>query len=275
MPSSTSSEARSDSDEQSQNSDGDFMTTRQDSGSDSREDEVRANSEASAAVRAQHALNQRRLHAEILGVRIRMQRLVHNLAGLGERPAPLLACRDFAELLSNLLRVRQELLARGSFATVAQAQDLSWEAVHDVDEELWGRHREVVDKWERRVHLTMDKGKQLRALSRGAFDQVDAVLARRKDLGAPAAFAAEDEAFYDALLRDFISSMDSPDAQAQAQALARRKKKRSKRPNVDVKATKGRRVRFEVHEKLVDFRPPSKVAPPAVDVERLVKRLFV
>jgi len=257
-----------DNDDDGNNNQDDDLDLEEDEGwNDEKEED---DEETKKANRAEHALNQKRLHAEILGVRIRLEKLVKRVC-VSETPGKSEVVEGIRSMLGNLLVVRKELFEHGQFSALAQSPQVTWESIHSVDSDLWNRHREIVDKWERRLHLSADKGKQLRAFSKGVFDQVEAVLARRRDLNATASFVKEDEPFYDLLLKDFISSME---AKEYAKGDVLKKRKKVKKPNVNVKASKGRRIRHVVHEKLVDFFPPVDMPPCKVDVDRLIKSLF-
>ena len=206
-----------------------------------------------------HAFNQQKLFADVLAARIHVQNIVTRLDG----PAPGLV-GGLRTLVTMLLRVRNEALAQGIFAHLSPAStEPLWEALHGTDELLWSEHTRILAEWERREQLASKR--PLKALSRGVMDQVQAVLQRRAELKVAPGFANEDGAFYDALLKDFITSMDQR---------APKRRRKVKRADVNVKASKGRQIRYEVHDKLVNFVPPQPGPDYTVDVDNLCKSLF-
>jgi len=218
---------------------------------------------------ARHAFNQQQLFANVLASRIHLHKVVHAMLA-DDRPMPELA-QALRGVVTALLRVRAESLKQGPFFKLGEHATTkvaaTWEAVHGTDEALWDVHRQVIGDWERRE--TLASKRPLKALSRGVMDQVDAVLARRAELNATPSFAGEDAAFYDGLLKDFIASMDAERAGGGA-----KRRRKVKKANVDTKSSKGRQIRFDVHEKLVNFVPPVPLAEYKVDVNTLTKRLF-
>ena len=75
-------------------------------------------------------------------------------------------------------------------------------------------------------------------------------------------FTFEDSAFYQSLLRDLINSRSTTNQSSSNNlsatilpSMTRLPKKH--RPNVDVKASKGRKIRYTVHEKLMNFTAPE------------------
>lgn len=87
--------------------------------------------------------------------------------------------------------------------------------------------------------------------------------------------AYDDADFYQLLLRDLIESAasteDATELQAQLRAARRRAGKAGK--TVDTKASKGRKLRFDVQPKLVNFMFPEVVARPAF-TESLIENVF-
>ena len=83
----------------------------------------------------------------------------------------------------------------------------------------------------------------------------------------------DDSDFYAQLLRDLIDNagiMETGASNAASDALMSRKRKR----NVDVRASKGRRLRYEVMEKVQNFMPPiPRVTWDDAQTERLFSQL--
>jgi len=140
------------------------------------------------------------------------------------------------------------------------------------------------------------------AVDGGLWEQVEATVAHdrlmRASAGAGAAPAPgdalgafDDSRAYQALLKDFLSSRASADAaaahggggKAAADALedearrgARRKKKQAAADAADVdrRASKGRRIRYVEHPKLVNFCFPVPRAEPAVPDDVFIRSIF-
>jgi protein AATF/BFR2 len=85
----------------------------------------------------------------------------------------------------------------------------------------------------------------------------------------------DDRIFYSMLLKSFITSTtDANTGSMRAADLeALRKYKRNKSSNVDRKASKGRKLRYVVHEKLTNFMFPIP-ANETVDSDRIMASLF-
>jgi protein AATF/BFR2 len=87
--------------------------------------------------------------------------------------------------------------------------------------------------------------------------------------------AYDDADFYQLLLRDLIESAasaeDATELQAQLRAARRRVGKAGK--NVDTKASKGRKLRFDIQPKLVNFMFPETRERPAF-MEALLDNIF-
>eukprot|EP00588_Corethron_pennatum_P003931 CAMPEP_0194290962 /NCGR_PEP_ID=MMETSP0169-20130528/42450_1 /TAXON_ID=218684 /ORGANISM="Corethron pennatum, Strain L29A3" /LENGTH=390 /DNA_ID=CAMNT_0039038709 /DNA_START=51 /DNA_END=1223 /DNA_ORIENTATION=+ len=140
------------------------------------------------------------------------------------------------------------------------------------------------------------------AVDGGLWEQVEATVAHdrlmRASSGAGAAPAPggalgafDDSRAYQALLKDFLSSRASADAAAahggggkaasdaledEARRGARRKKKQAAADAADVdrRASKGRRIRYVEHPKLVNFCFPVPRAEPAVPDDVFIRSIF-
>jgi len=85
----------------------------------------------------------------------------------------------------------------------------------------------------------------------------------------------DDRVFYSMLLKSFITSTTngSINSMRSADLEALRKYKRNKSSNVDRKASKGRKLRYVVHDKLTNFMFPIPVSE-TVDSDRIIASLF-
>ena len=181
--------------------------------------------------------------------------------------------------------------------------DALWEDVEAAVAAKRPRWTEAADAWRRRTHLGAAQAKLgLRATNLGPFDQAahalrDAARARRKmhpkRPGAPPddgddgldLEAYDDAALYKAQLRDFLDRRPATkaasarggdvydDAAAQL-GVARGAAKAPKGAAAKERTTKGRKLRFETHEKLMNFCYPIPGPTPDVDVDMLFQSLF-
>lgn len=94
-----------------------------------------------------------------------------------------------------------------------------------------------------------------------------------------------DSSFYQQLLLAFVSSsnatsaarvaeVDDEDVQERLRRKLDRENKKKKKRDVDTQASKGRKLRYTVHEKLVNFVAPRPVEEPSVDTVQLFASLF-
>lgn len=108
---------------------------------------------------------------------------------------------------------------------------------------------------------------------RGTSTRLETYAGKEGDGGAPdteadAADVFDDTDFYQALLRDVIDSRSGGAASGAGLdtlttdwRLAQKQRKKAKAANVDTRASKGRKLRFEVHEKLRNFMAPAPPPP--------------
>lgn len=77
----------------------------------------------------------------------------------------------------------------------------------------------------------------------------------------------DDTDFYQSLLRDVIDSRSGVTAGDPLNSdwrLSQKQRKKAKAATVDTRASKGRKLRFEVHEKLRNFMAPGPPPPPSL-----------
>ena len=78
--------------------------------------------------------------------------------------------------------------------------------------------------------------------------------------------------FYQNILKDLIKS--SNDSSLEGFSRDAIKKKSTKKMNVDTKASKGRKIRYDIHEKLINFAQLKVVPEPDIVLDRLLESLF-
>ena len=164
--------------------------------------------------------------------------------------------------------------------------------------------REAIGKTDERVRLqSVTNKKGLSAVNRSLLTQIDAILDNKQKLvrrtrlrqqtdvilGKPGRDAAgergesqqEDEEIFDDTdffqnqLKEFVSSSAIDDFERRhfEQKMNTKRSKKSKR-KVDTKASKGRRLKFVKHDKIVNFMAPVPVIPLEIDMDALLSSLF-
>ena len=162
----------------------------------------------------------------------------------------------------------------------------------------WSR---TIEEWRGKTRVTKQSS-SFRVVDQSIFRQVEALMedparvkrrafrtreeaarqrVRRDGVAAPEGGAADDAeeadeevyddaAFYQMLLRDFTDAANSGNGQAAGVKLQRKVNK-----NVDRKASKGRKVRYNLHPKLENFMYPEATEDPdGLDVDRLFSSLL-
>ncbi|KAJ0236340.1 rRNA processing protein-like protein [Hirschfeldia incana] len=179
--------------------------------------------------------------------------------------------------------------------------DDEWRRISDMQNRMCVFRNKAVDKWQRRTQVTTGtaaiKGK-LHAFNQNISEQVASYMRdpsrmikqmqqsrttvtvfgteamepnqEEKQLeGDPE--LVEDAEFYQQLLKEFFETIDP--ASSEAAFYAMKKFQTKKRKVVDRRASKSRRIRYNVHEKIVKFMAPrrAKIPPNSAD---LLKNLF-
>ena len=174
------------------------------------------------------------------------------------------------------------------------------QATHDALRPKWVK---TIDKWHARLHFGSESSKKkLTVFDKGVFDSVrNSMLDEDRNLDKSRSLFVDsrrmgkhadlnsdedepkhdlevydDRAFYSVLLKTFISNSagSSGSESMRGEDIAMLRKYRQSRANVDRKASKGRKLRYVVHPKLLNFAFPVPKAAPEVDVDRLFSSLF-
>ncbi|KAJ2779763.1 rRNA-processing protein bfr2 [Coemansia interrupta] len=192
----------------------------------------------------------------------------------------------------------------------SDAIESAWQELEDVRDSFREYRDSSLEKWSNRVQVTANIGaaKKFKAVNQGIMHQIDQTLSTKDRLiertqlkraeynivgeKTDTADKAEsstvdshlrnldseifdDTDFYQQLLRELIESrmVDSNDPMAElgTRWSAVKQQTRSKKQNVDTKASKGRKIRYQVMEKLQNFMPPI---PAGTWHEDMVNELF-
>ncbi|KAJ1461429.1 hypothetical protein M885DRAFT_611701 [Pelagophyceae sp. CCMP2097] len=244
----------------------------------SRAAEAPARAQAGAAARQYHDL-----YSETMEVRVQLQSM---LALVNRLPANGAANASVVGKLEALVR---SLAAVGAAtAGTGEVEDLDgdlWESMEATNELRRERWEATAEAWRRRTHLGAAT-KHLKAVNVGPFAQArdalsDLVRCQRKmhpkkDDGTLDVTIYDDAPLYSAQLRDFMDGSNDRSKKrgndGATDALERSKSKKSTAHGS--KASKGRGLKLEAHEKLANFMFPVPSPTPAVDVDMLFRSLF-
>ncbi|XP_039121219.1 putative uncharacterized protein DDB_G0270496 isoform X1 [Dioscorea cayenensis subsp. rotundata] len=181
--------------------------------------------------------------------------------------------------------------------------DEDWLQIHEMHSRIAPFRNISVDKWQRKTQVTtgaaafkgklqafnqniseqvagylrdpdkMIKRMQLKASSVGVFGKVSESDGTSKEDtntdGDPELI--DDSEFYQQLLKEFLESCDPTSSEAAFYAL--RKMQTKKRKMVDRRASKSRKIRYNVHEKIANFMAPVPMVLPAM-APKLFENLF-
>ena len=177
-----------------------------------------------------------------------------------------------------------------------------WQEIDCVNRDLYAHDRRVVQKWDEKIRLQSSTNqKALKAVNRTVLSQIDALMADsdkivertrmhstpvkvlgklpRKNLGEGNSALYDEEVyddndFYQMHLKEFISSSAINDLERTNIETKLSFKPKKKQRNVDTKASKGRRLKFTPHSKLLNFMAPIQLQFSAIDASCLIESLF-
>mmetsp|Transcript_11826 Transcript_11826/g.16566 ORF Transcript_11826/g.16566 Transcript_11826/m.16566 type:complete len:306 (+) Transcript_11826:282-1199(+) len=184
------------------------------------------------------------------------------------------ACND---LLANLLEARKKLLGLDDTAAnsdddeeeensqdykelvkSADKKDLEdvLQTEYEVCREQW---KEVLDRRHKdlRLHAGLTAKAQFRVMDSSFWQQVDSTVSHQ-ELQHPDKSNFDDSKVYQHMLQDFLTQAANGAGAEEAarQRLSRATKKTTTKKVVDRRASKGRKIRYQVHQKLVNFTFP-------------------
>lgn len=253
--------------------------------------------------------------------------------GLFSAKKTLLAGNDsFAPVLADASKHNDDddhltLGENGEANGSGKSVEPKWEEFLAVEENLWKRTDEVIDRWNRKTMLSQGiMQKEFKAINRMVLNQISQLMAdqhrlvkrtqlkrssakvigaalypqkpKEEEAAAPAPDGVpedgkkkkereeeydeeifDDSDFYHQLLRELVESgtanVTDPIALGRSHAQLRRMLRKNKKKDVDQKASKGRKLRYDVMAPLVNFMPAitttQQVTPMA---EELFSHLF-
>ncbi|VAI29875.1 unnamed protein product [Triticum turgidum subsp. durum] len=214
------------------------------------------------------------------------------------------------QTLGSMLELQEALLERNQAAKGVKdalpnstGEDDEWLQMQKVQIRMTLFRNTEIDKWQRKTQVTTGaaalKGK-LHAFNQNISDQVagymrdpsrmiNRMYLRKSDVGVFGESAAQpatavegkdvegdpelidDSEFYHQLLKEFLESYDTGASESAFYAL--RKKQHKKRKLVDRRASKSRKIRYSVHEKIANFMAPVPMTVPPM-ASKLFENLF-
>ncbi|KAF3440088.1 hypothetical protein FNV43_RR18366 [Rhamnella rubrinervis] len=208
------------------------------------------------------------------------------------------------ETLNSLLELQEALLEKNPSIQTADgplSENSESSKNFDVDgDEDWTRisqmHTRVapfrnksIDKWERKTQVTTGAAairNKLQAFNQNISEQVASYMRdpsrmikqmqlKRSTVGIFGTNVQtdgdpellDDSEFYQQLLKEFLETIDPTSSEAAFYAL--KKMQTKKRKTVDRRASKSRKIRYDIHEKIVNF-----MAPQPMDVPSMAPKLF-
>lgn len=239
-------------------------------------------------------LQQRKAFDSLLSVRIALQKglvAAHSMAAVDEKDSedaadePYQAAEDAAIKLWNTLDgLRQELIKANGVKTGQKRKrgidnstpsSVVWERMQDSELAMLDNRQTTLEKWSNKVKDTtaLPLSRKLNtAQPQSKLASLQEYVAKKvQENGTSGSF--DDAKFYKTLLNNFVDQrrMDSAStisAKTGGPAQFMVVKEAKMRKKVDTKASKGRKMRFTVHEKLQNFMAPEDRGswePEAID----------
>lgn len=249
-----------------------------------------ADAEKGKAVKKQLAL-----YDSLLDSRIKLQKGLQNTNLVSESPRGALTASVISEaeetalgLIETIFSLREDLMAQ-DLASQPPSRKRKYNDGEDVElVELWTDMQafetslatwrdHTLTKWSNKIQAAsgLDKAKKFKALNQGILAQIEESKSDREKLlrrtrikrfkAAANTTVSQDDIsadiyddgdFYQEMLKDLIDSrmLDSTNGN-QMKWIATRQPKQ-KKANVDTRASKGRKLRYHVHEKIQNFMAP-------------------
>ena len=232
---------------------------------------------------------QRECFDRLLDTRIKMQKALTNISQVEasnaqDDPAQV-AISEAEEAVMSLLNTIDKIKCELSNASLRTPPDSSnkrkrplladedttlntlWSHIQSQDASAEPQRRSVLDHWFSRTRVTSaanarsNQGPNSEANLTAVIDSYIATENSKTDAtqnGAITSLQYNDDAFYQSLLRDLIASRaQSVSSELQPVLPTKLHESGSSRKSVDTRASKGRKIRYTVHEKLQNFMAPE------------------
>ncbi|EEB06561.1 traub family protein [Schizosaccharomyces japonicus yFS275] len=226
-----------------------------------------------------------RLYNRLLDSRIRLQKgflAIRNVDVTNEdsKQETADARSAIVNMLHTTMKLRRQMLEGCDVDTSALRKrkfdavdtDTVLDNIRALDSSASDWKNEVLTKWYNRTQLSQNagSGNKFKALNQDAVTQIDQAMLRKDELvqrtridrsgptvsSEPNTEIFDDTDFYQSLLRDLINSRMADSTTAEGVRWVATKRQKQKKENVDTKASKGRKLRYHVHEKIRNFMVP-------------------
>ncbi|KAL2315275.1 Protein bfr2 [Schizosaccharomyces pombe] len=228
---------------------------------------------------------QMRFYDNVLDTRIRLQKGCSQLlSSSNQLQGDKVEARDgLVSFLQQTLQLRKNLLIDSGVEILdsrskRKENPVSLEEIalemNNLDDSLNEWKNDTLTKWHNRVQAVqgISQSNKFKALNQSIVQQIENSMINKKDLVERTridhsdpnnkTFNPEiynDTDFYQSLLKDFINSRMADSTRDGTVRWMATKKQKQKKENVDTKASKGRKIRYHVHDKLQNFMAPIEV----------------
>uniref|UniRef100_A0A0D9V1N0 Apoptosis-antagonizing transcription factor C-terminal domain-containing protein n=1 Tax=Leersia perrieri TaxID=77586 RepID=A0A0D9V1N0_9ORYZ len=256
--------------------------------------------------RGQAVKNQKVLWDKALEMRFLLQKAFSTSNRLPKEPIRSKFCGESQEIeqaYHDLLNSSKQTLGCMMELQELNGEDDEWSGVQKLQKRITLFRNSEIDKWQRKTQVTTGaaalKGK-FHAFNQNISDQVTSYMRdpsrminrmylRKSTLGVFGEEVGEhgngkevhstegdpelidDSEFYQQLLKEFLESCDVGASESAFYAL--KKQQHKKRKPVDRRASKSRKIRYHVHEKIANFMAPVPMVVPPM-ASKLFENLF-
>lgn len=195
------------------------------------------------------------------------------------------------DAVTELMEARSTLMSSttGADDVPAKNMDEKLQSQYEQCREMW---KKVLNKRQEDLNLASGKttSKKFQVIDQGVWGQIEATVAHEKlrqkvlseeegssDADEKDRYSFDDGKIYQQMLKDFIANGASASASSRAEAEKTQGKlngKTSKKKVVDRRASKDRRLKYTVNEKLQNFTFPIARPVPLIDEDDWFKSLF-
>lgn len=210
------------------------------------------------------AQSQTKLHGHLMECRILLQRSTSTNDG----------CVD---LLAKLLSARSQLMFHGNkdYSDIVHHNEKLHQTIQHEHDECKGEWKEVLNRRHKdlQLHSGLTAKAHFKVMDSTFWQQVDATVAHELRLGND----FQEDKLYQHMLQDFLASSAKAPVGDSTKRVVKRTSTNQPKKEVDRRATKGRKIRYLVVPKLVNFTFPVarlQSNTSGMDEEEWFKSLF-
>jgi len=216
---------------------------------------------------------QMKIYEGLLDLRIQTQKILNETNTLSASQS--VPAKNLYPLISKVLQLRKSVDNDEGQVESANLSELATESAQ-LDEKLRKKRESVLTKWSRKVELSSGRNalqsSNLRSLGQSSALQVNTVLndmprlikrtqVDRSSYNLPedSQFLFDDTDFYRLLLKDLVDRRMADGASGTAQGIKWKAAVTKQKKKVDSKASKGRKLKYTIMEKIQGFDAPRHV----------------